>query len=247
MGRGPAIGTPPGHALALVERHLQPARGIAGSAAFPARPRDMVGGGTMAGLARHVDLGPRRVKHVAGHVELLAQVRGVAFRALEIPVLVDARPVQRIAGLQVTPGVEVKPALAARLARTRIPRHAQRLQASAGQLDEVLLQRPHAEGVLDLEVGALSRRAFRVDVVLAVAREEGGRRCPVDQPLVREIAEHGRGVRDVHRAVVVGSLPRLRFACMAARARGSAHEGRHGHRSAGAGAGRSISGRARSA
>ena len=48
--------------------------------------------------------------------------------------------------------VKVKPALAAFLLGTRIPRNRQRLQPAVRKLNEILLQRIDSKGVLDLIV-----------------------------------------------------------------------------------------------
>jgi len=74
-----------------------------------------------------------------------------------------ARRVQRI---------EVEPALAARGLRPRVPGDRERLQPAVGKLDQVLLQRIDAEGVLDLEVGELSVPPVRASEEPAVAAEE---------------------------------------------------------------------------
>ena len=79
--------------------------------------------------------------------------------ALVIPVLIDAGPVQRIAGRQVAIGIEMEPALPALVLRARVPRNAERLKPAFRQFDQILLQRRDAERVADFEVCELAVRA----------------------------------------------------------------------------------------
>ena len=102
----------------------------------------------------------------------------------------------------------------------------QRLHAAAGELDQVLLQRAHAERVLDLVVGELAVRAVGVDEELAVAAEERRRRAGVGELRVGEIAQHRLVVGDLHREVVVRALPRRVLRGVAAGAGGGADEAR---------------------
>ncbi len=199
----------PGDALALVQRERETlARRERLPVALLVRPRDVAGAGAVAGLARDVDLVPLRIEGAGLRVEVLAQVGRVALGALEVPVLLHAGPVQRIAGLDVLAGIEVEPALAALRLRARIPRNAQGLQAPAGQLDQVLLQRAHAERVFDLVIGELAVRPVRVDEEFAVAAREGRRRSGVGEFRIGEVAQHRLPVGELHREVVVGAFPR---------------------------------------
>jgi hypothetical protein len=77
----------------------------------------------------------------------------------------------------------------------------------ARKLDEILLERAHAERVLDLEVGELAVRAVRGDEVTAVAAAERRRRAGVGERRVGEIAEDRALVGDLHREIVVGAAP----------------------------------------
>ncbi len=199
----------PGHAPALVERERQAlARRQRLPVALTVRPGDVVRPGAVTGFAGHVDLRPRRAEGPRRGVEVLAQVGRVALGALEVPVLADAGPVQRIAGPDVLAGVEVEPALSALRLRARVPGDGQRLLAAARKLDQVLLQRAHAERVGDLVVGELPVRAVGVDEVPAVAAEEGRRDPGVGELGIGEIAEHGSLVGRLHGEVVVRSQPR---------------------------------------
>ncbi len=198
----------PRHALALVQRDRQAlVRGERLPVALPLCPGDVVRARPVAGLAGDVDLGPRCGERFRRRVEALAQVGRVAFGALEVPVLGDAGPVQRIAGPDLLAGIEVKPALAALRLRTRIPGDAERLLAAARKVDQVLLQRVDAEGVADLEVGSLAVGPVGVDHEPAVAAEERRGRAGVGELRVVEVSEHRALVGDLHREVVVGAAP----------------------------------------
>ena len=142
--------------------------------------------------------------------------------AREVPVLAAGGPVQPVAGLDVLSGVEVEPALPALRLRARIPGNAQRLHAAAGKFDQVLLQRMHAERVLDLEVGELAVRAVGVDDELTVTPRERRRRPGVGKFRAGEVAQHRLLVGNLHREVVVGALPRRELFRVAARALGAA-------------------------
>jgi hypothetical protein len=87
---------------------------------------------------------------------------------LVVPVLVDAGPVQWVAGLEFLLWVEVEPALPTLCLRAGAPGNTKGLQTATGKLDQVLLQRGNAEGVLDLEVGQLAVGAVGIDEELAV-------------------------------------------------------------------------------
>src|SRR5262245_18476288 len=110
----------------------------------------------MTRLAGPVDLGPRRRVTSGDLVVALADVRRMAVGAHVVPVLLPPGPVELVAVVDILLRIEMEPALAARLTRTRVPGDRQRLQAAARQLDQILLQRPDAKRVLDLEVGELA-------------------------------------------------------------------------------------------
>ena len=213
----------PLHAAALVERDREPLRrGERLPVALLARPADMGTARAMACLARHVQLRPRRGELLRGRVEALAQVRRMALGAHEVPVLPAAGPVQPVAGLDVLAGVEMEPALPALRLRPAVPGDRQRLHAAAGQLDQVLLQRPHAERVPDLEVGELAVGTIGRDDELAVAPRERRRGAGVGELRAGEVAQHRRVVGDLHREVVVGTAPCVDLLAVALGAHGAA-------------------------
>ncbi len=93
--------------------------------------------------------------------------------------------------IDVLAGIEMEPALPALRLRARVPRDAERLDAAAGQLDQVLLQRRDAERVLDLVVVRACRRGRRCCTTNLPSRRENVDVTPrVAEPRVREIAEH---------------------------------------------------------
>ena len=76
----------------------------------------------------------------------------MAVGAHVVPVLVRPRPVQRIGVRDPLVGVEMEPALPALRLRPRVPGDGQALHPPSGELDEVLLEGPVAEGVRDFVV-----------------------------------------------------------------------------------------------
>ena len=134
----------PQHAAALIQQVAQAFGGIgrAGRGVFAAGlalgPGQVPGARAVAGLAADVDVGSGGVVVLGLLVVLLAQVGGMAIGALVVPDLVDAGPVQRLAGFQLAVGVEGEPALAALRGGPAVPGDAQGLQAAAGKADQVL-------------------------------------------------------------------------------------------------------------
>ncbi len=207
----------PRDALALVQRDRQTlvAAGAAPGGAARLRPGDVARAGTVTGLAGDVELRPCRLERSGPGVEVLPQIRRVALGALIVPVLVDAGPMQRIAGLDAAPRIQMEPAPPARGLRPRVPGDAQCLQAPARQLDQVLLQRGDAERVLDLVVGGPAVRTVGVHQEPAVAPEELRRRSAVPERGVVEVAEHGLVAGDLHGEIVVRAAPGRVFLPMA--------------------------------
>jgi hypothetical protein len=96
----------------------------------------------------------------------------------------------------------VEPALA-----LAVPSDLQRLQAPAGQGDQVLLQRRDAEGVAHLEVGQLAVGSVGADHELVAALEEAGGDALVLERGVVEVAAHRLLGRCGHGLRVVRLLP----------------------------------------
>src|SRR5206468_4364541 len=132
---------------------------------------------------------------------------------------------------QVPPRIEVEPATSAVFARPAVPGDAERLQAAAGELDQILLQGVDAERVLDLEIGEASVGAVGADEETAVALEECGLDPFVSEFRAIEVAEHRRAAGDLHGALMVRAAPRLVFGLVALPAGGGTRVGhllRHG-------------------
>src|SRR5262244_3170329 len=207
--------------VAGLEGHQQSRRAAASALA---RPLDMPGAGAVTGLASHVDLAPLALVAVRSRIVVLLEVRGVALRAHEVPVLVAPRPVQRIVGRELFVGIEGEPALP-----FHVPSHGEALEPPPGEFHQVLLQRRHAERVLDLEVASLAVGALRVHEELAVARVEARALAEVGEGRVAKIAEHGVRGSGLHRLSVMRAAPLARLRGVALRAHAVAHVG-HGSR-----------------
>ena len=189
-------------------------------------PGHVGGPGPVAGLAGDVELRPGRRVGVRRRGIALLHVGRVALGAHEVPVLVGARPVQRVAEGNLLLRVEVEPALPSLLRRPGVPADVQRLVPPAGERDEVLLQRIDAEGVGDRVFVELSVGAVGSNEELPVPLEERRRHAEVRERGVAEVAEDGLGGRLLHRAVVVRPFP-PRILCRVAGSAGSApHESR---------------------
>ena len=168
----------------------------------PLRPLHVPLPRAVARLARHVGFAPARRESIGAGVVALLEAGGVATDAHRVAGLVAARPVQHVAGRRLLVGQQVEPALA-----LAVPRDLQRLQAPAGQRDQVLLQRRDAEGVAHLEVGQLAVGPVGAHDELVAALEEAGGDALMLERGVVEVAAHrllgGRG----HCLRVVRLLP----------------------------------------
>ena len=158
--------------------------------------------GTVARLAAHVWLFPVGVEAVGLRVVALLVAGGVAGDAHRVASLVAAGPVHHVAGRCLLVRIEVEPALL-----LCVPGNRQRLQAAAGDRDQVLLQGVDAERVGDLEVGQFAVRPVGVDEVLAVAAEEARGRALVLERGAAEVAAHRLGGGRGHRHEVVRLPP----------------------------------------
>ena len=190
----------------------------------------------MTGFAGDVQLRPGRRIGVAGCVVVALEFRRVAVGAHPVPVLAQAGPVQRILVGDAIVGIEVKPASATLLLRSRIPCDRQRLHAPVRKSDEILLQRIHAERIENLEVGHLAVLAIRGHEKLPVAPEERRDDAVVGESRIVEVAEHGRIGRVLHGFRVLRGLPCGEFAGVTFAARLGADEARRrGRRDRGCG------------
>ena len=216
----------PADAAPLVQLYRQPLARIGGLAVGP---RDVRRAGAVTRFAADRDLVPVRREGVLGRVVAFGDLARVTVRAHEVPVLRAPRPVQFVAEIDLLVRVLPEPALAAGFLGPRIPGQRERLQAPARQLDQVLLQRLDAEGVLDLEVGELAVGAVGADEELAVAREEVRCNALVGELRVAEVAAHGLRGRVLHGARVLRRGPcgvLLRMTGLADRTAGKARDDR---------------------
>jgi hypothetical protein len=109
----------------------------------------------------------------------------------------------------------MEPALAALPLRPAVPGDPERLQPSARQLEENLLQRRHAEGVLHRVVAQLPVRPVGAHHEAGAVTVEAACDAAKRDLDAREITQHSR-VRGVfHRAVVMRTAPRSMFGGMA--------------------------------
>jgi len=147
----------------------------------------------------------------------------VAVGAHAVPVLSLPCPVQPVAGTHLlisvygVAQVEPSPPL-------RIPCDRQALQTSSFERHEVLLQGSISEGVGDFEIFEAAGGAFSVYEVLFALAEEAVHLSPVPELIVVEIAQHAAVGGDVHRQVMVRSLPEVILPFVAFDAGGSAGE-----------------------
>ena len=103
--------------------------------------------------------------------------------------------------------VEGEPPLTALCRGPRVPRDRQRLNAAAGKVQQVLLQRVDAERVADLVVVMLSVSALGVHNELVAAAKERRRDASGLESRGVEAAKHGGGCRVLHGDGVLGCLP----------------------------------------
>ena len=132
---------------------------------------------------------------------------------------------QAVASRHVIVGIEVEPALV-----RDVPCKVERLQAAAIELDQILLQRRHADGIFDLERRELAIGAVGLDEVVAVFREEAREHPLVLEGGAGEIAEHVAVRRRPQRPSVMGIAPGPGLILMAARAGLRPDETRRGRR-----------------
>jgi hypothetical protein len=175
----------------------------------------MTGSGAVAPLAAHVDFREGRRVAVVCRVIILAQAGRMALCAHEIPILIQLRPVQHIVMADLLVGIEMKPALAALLLRTTVPHNRQRLNASIGKLDQVLLQRIDPESVFHLERGRVAVGAVSLDQELPILAKETRTHAVIVEARVVKIAKHRLVSRVIHRLLVVRCAPQLRLRLMA--------------------------------
>ena len=183
-----------------------------------ARPCGVSRSLSMAGFAADRDFGKCRLELVRRRVVVLAHAGRVTLGAHEVPVLVQLRPVQHVGMIDVLVWIEMKPALSASFAGPRVPRERQRLHASIGKLDEILLQGLEAERVLDFESRELAVRPIRFDHELAVPAKHARAHAEILEPRIVEVAEHALLARMGHRLRMLRLTPQIGLPGVARRA-----------------------------
>ena len=171
--------------------------------------------GSVAAFASHVDLEPGCVERVGIGAIVFVEVGRVTLRAHEIPVLLPARPVQRIGGVDFIVGVDMKPALPTLLDRTHIPGKWQRLDLAAGKLNHVLLQWLNAEGIGNGEFPEFTVRIIGLDKMLPVAHVKRTSPAEILEFDTRKVTEHRFNCRVLHRQCMVRTLPCVEFSPVA--------------------------------
>ena len=124
--------------------------------------------------------------------------------------------------------IEMEPVLAALLLGSAVPCDRQRLNASIGEFDQILLQRKDAECVFHLESGKLAVGTVGLDQEFAVLTEEAGVHAVIVEAGIVEIAKNRVLGRMVHCLLVMRAMPQLSLCPMASGAGLAADERRDG-------------------
>ncbi len=203
QGRAPAVAAGAGLDLlggaCGLEVHGEAGVGQGGLAG---RGLQVVGGRAVTGLAANAEAVPAAVEALLADAEIALVAGGVAFHTHEVGVLAGLAPVQRVLEVNALARIQVEPLLLA-----GIPGHAQGLQASLADLDQVLLQGLDAEGVGHLEVRGPAVGAGGVDPELGPAAKQPGAFAFGLETLFIEIAQHRLRVGLLHRQLMVRALP----------------------------------------
>ncbi len=225
-----AVGETEGPAIRRAPVDGEPRRGRRAALRIRhACPVDVRGRRTVAGFAADAGLGEPGAEGPARGVVVLDQRGDVTVRALVVPILLRAVPVQARPARSGLAGIEEVPALALRRG-SRVPHPGEGLQPPTAGIDEVLLQGRHTEGVGDAQdLGRHGAVAHFEDGARRVALGAHGLRA-MPQLAAVEGGEHGRVVGQLHGKRVVRGAPRGIGLGMAAGATGVADEGgRRGH------------------
>lgn len=171
--------------------------------------------GPVTRFAGDIDLEPCGVERIRAAGVIFFEFRAVTFSTHVIPVLLASGPVQLIGMRYQFIVVNVKPALAAFVARSRIPGSRQDLQTAVRKLNEILLQWRYPVNVPDFEVLLFTVRIVCADPVLAVTAKESACYVEVLEFATVKIAQDRVLIRLLHRKVVVRALPVCELFCMA--------------------------------
>ncbi len=211
----------PGDVAPLVQQCQKPLHRVIGLARRPPAslllgPGNVARALAVAGLAADADLGPAAVEAVRGGIVVLGDARRVALGAHVVPVLVQPGPVQLVVRRDRLVRVEVEPALPALVRGPAVPGDRQRLEAAVRELDQVLLQRLDAEGVLHLEGGERAVRPVSLDHELVAVAEKARPHAEMLEGRAREVAAHRRLGRMRHCLRVLRAGPRFELCRVAA-------------------------------
>jgi hypothetical protein len=188
-------------------------------------PRHMGRSRAVALLAGDVDFLPASLVAIFFGEVILLQVRRVAIGAHVVPVLIRPGPVKNVTVGNRVVWVEVEPTLAAFALGPIVPAHAQGLKAPARKFDQVLLERIEAEHIRDLVIVEFAVGPIRTHEKLSIAPKKTGGDAEMRELGVIEIAEHGALIHDLHREIVMRSLPQFVLGDVAGLASLAPHEG----------------------
>src|SRR5262249_6846857 len=120
--------------------------------------------------------------------------------------------------------IEMEPSLAALCLRAAVPGDTERLQATAGEPDQVLLQGSNAECVLDLVVMQRAVRSVGMHEKGAGASKKPGHDPIVCEAHVLEVTQNGRLRGRLHRELMMRAGPQLKLTGMTGGANAGAGE-----------------------
>src|SRR4051794_17948015 len=149
----------------------------------------------------------------------------------EIPVLIQLGPVQDIVVFDLFVWIQMKPALTTLLLWPSVPCKRERLHATIWKLNQILLQRIHAKGVLDFKGCELPIRVVGFNEELSISFEKPRVHIIVIEARVIKIAQHRLRRGMLHGVLVLRGLPEICFRPMASRADLASDEGRRRERS----------------
>lgn len=189
----------------------------------------MLRAGSVTRFAGDIDLGPRGVERIRAPGVIFFEFGAVTFSTHVIPVLLASGPMQLIRMRNQFIVVNVKPALAAFVARPRIPGSRQDLQTAVRKLHEILLQWRYPVNIPDFEILQFTVRIVCADPVLAVTAKERAGHVEVLEFATVKIAEDRVLIRLLHCKVMVRALPVCELRCMTSGTQPGTNESGHLH------------------
>src|SRR5215471_6230745 len=119
----------------------------------------------------------------------------MAIGAVLVPVVGGGRPVKLVCRSDALVAIEMEPAPAAAVLGTCVEREGECLKATVSDVEQILLKRLDAEGVLHFESSLrllAPRDVLRLDLVDRPAPTEPGSLSETPDDLVGKVAEHRR-------------------------------------------------------